>query len=488
MRAVIAVINKKGKDATEAGIAMLKNLAQKHIEKFGIASPSTVVINSSIDGLQTKLINSPLIIGYTFSETLSRDRPQPLKTKTATMVFEGRLYNPTSNISDAAFVAQELGRFPSKNAEEIIKKFEGDFVFVIAEDNCLVVGRDPLGVHPLYYGENSNFVALASQRKALWAIGIEKVISFPPGHIAIAKDSGFQFKPVKPLASSKIRETTIESAAKQLQKFLRASIQKRLSGLKEVAVAFSGGLDSSIIAFMAKKIVPDVHLIHVSLPDQPESDDAKKAAEALGLPLHIFLYDEGAVEKVLSKIFWIIEEANSIHASIAVPIFWTAEKTKEIGFKILLAGQGADELFGGYKKYVRSYQKHGREKVHQLIFNDIIKLYKINFERDFKICNYHSVELRLPFVTYEMAKFASHLSPELKIKLPDDGLRKLVLRYAAKNLGLPSFIIEKPKKAVQYATGVSRTLKKIAHKKGLSLEKYLQKVFKKSFKETMCYE
>ncbi len=484
MGAIIAVISKKEANSAKTAIIMLESLAQKNMEKFGIASPNNVLIESTINKLQDEKINSPIIVGYVFSKILPQDKPQPMQLDNTALAFEGRLYKPMLKVSDAEVVARKLKRNPLSEAAKIIGKFEGDFVFVMAEEEQVVTGRDPLGIRPLYYGENSDFAALASQRKALWAIGIEKTYSFPPGHIAAVSSKGFQFKPVKTLAYSRPKETTVQNAVTKIQKLLQKSIRQRLSGLKEVAIAFSGGLDSSLVAFLAKKTALNVQLIHVSLPEQPEIGYAKKAASALELPLQVFLYSEDSVERVLPKVLWLIEDASPLQASIAVPVYWTAEKMAKMGFTVLLAGQGADELFGGYKKYVNSYQRHGIEKVHQIIFKDISRMHEINFERDFKICSFHGVELRLPFAVYEMAEFAAKLSPKLKIEETDEQLRKMVLRKVAKNLGLPQFIIEKPKRAIQYATGVSKALEKIAGRKGLRLKEYLQNRFETVLKET----
>jgi asparagine synthase (glutamine-hydrolysing) len=248
-------------------------------------------------------------------------------------------------------------------------------------------------------------------------------------------------------------------------------------------VAFSGGLDSSIIAFLAKNSGVDVHLIHVSLENQPETEQAKKAAEKLELPIHIHLYEEEDVEKFLPKVLWLIEEPDPIKASIGIPFYWAAEKTAEIGFKVMLAGQGADELFGGYQRYVHDYLAYGGEKLHETLFKDILKMHETNFERDYKICTFHNVELRLPFATYQIAKFATELPVELKIEIKDNGLRKLVLRRVAENLGLPQFIANKPKKAIQYATGINKTLKKLATMKGMSMKEYMQKTFQTVLKK-----
>jgi len=275
---------------------------------------------------------------------------------------------------------------------------------------------------------------------------------------------------------------TMQAATKKLSSLLQKSIKQRISGLEEIAVAFSGGLDGTIIALLAKKFGVEVHLVSVSLKNQPEIEHAKKAAEALNLPLHIHLYSEKAVEEVLPKVLWLIEDANPVKTSIGIPVFWTAEKTSKMGFRVMLTGQGADELFGGYKRYSNDYMRYGEESVQKTIFNDIAGMYENNFERDSKICNFHNVELRLPFAEYQLAKFAAKLPLQLKIESPNDMLRKTVLRKMAEDIGLPRFIVKKPKRAIQYATGVNKVIKKLAKKKGYSTREYLQKMFQTVFK------
>jgi asparagine synthase (glutamine-hydrolysing) len=474
MMAIIAVINKNGEDATEIAVAMLKAMEHKGVGAFGIASPTIVNIWKTLEAEQRQNLNSPIIIGNAFSRTLLTDKPQPLKLSEGTLVFEGRIYPTVPEISDAEVISKKPDR---KEAIENLFDSEGCFAFVIAKPDKIIVGRDIMGVCPLYYGENLKFAALASERKALWKIGLKDVNSFPPGHTATVDEGGFQFKRVQTLTYSKAKQTSMQTAAKHLQKLLQQSVRERLSGLREVAVAFSGGLDSSLIAFLAKNTEADVHLIYVSLKSQPETEHVKKVAEELKLPVHVCLYEEEDVQTVLKQVLWLIEEPDPVKISIGVPFYWIAGKTAQMDLRVMLAGQGADELFGGYRRYVDDYSRYGSERVYKILFSDVRKMYETNFERDFKICNFHDVELRLPFVTYEMAKFATSLPVTLKIRLPDDGLRKLVLRQAAKNLGLPEFIVEKPKRAIQYATGVNRVLKKLASKRGLSLREYLHRTF-----------
>ena len=482
MKAIIAIVSKKGEGTAEAAIAMLKTLENKNIESYGIASPTTIKWAKTIEELPRQNLESPVIIGQAFSRVFPIDRLQTIALSGATLVFEGRLYPTVPKASDAEAI---IGKFDRKEWVEQLFKSDGFFAFAIAKPDKIIAGRDVMGVYPLCYGENSAFAALSSERKALWKIGIKNANSFPPGHVVLIDKRGFHFKHVRTLTYSKSKQITMESAAESLQKLLRHSVKETVYGLREVAIAFSGGLDSSLIAFLAKATGVNVHLIHVSLKNQSETEHVKRVAEELKLPVHVYLYDEECVQKVLQRVLWIIEEPDAVKASIGVPFYWTAEKAAQIGLTVLLAGQGADELFGGYKRYVDDYLRFGGEKTHKILFDDVVKMHETNFERDFKICNFHNVELRLPFANFQIARFAVNLPVTLKLVLPDDGLRKLVLRRVAENLGLPKFIVERPKKAIQYATGVNKVLKKQANKEGLSLREYLCQTFQTLRKQMM---
>jgi asparagine synthase (glutamine-hydrolysing) len=396
----------------------------------------------------------------------------------AAVVFDGRIYSPARRFSGVETIAKRLQQADHVKACEVfLKEVEGDFSFIIAEPERIVAARDPVGVQPLYYGENRTVAALASNRRALWKLGIGEARSFPPGHLALVSREGFKFKPVKTLVYAQPKPVAMQEAAGTLQKLLERSVRMRVLGTHEVAVAFSGGLDSSVVAFLAKQCHVDVHLMHVSLENQRETEEAKRAADELSLPLQVYLFREADVEKVVARVVELIEEPDPVKASIGVPFYWTAEKAAEADFKVLLAGQGADELFGGYQRYVNEYLLHGEDAVRKTMFDDVVRVHESNIERDVKICGFHDVELRLPFASYQIAEFALALPMELKIERKADSLRKLVLRRVAENIGLPASITEKPKKAVQYATGINAALKKIAKKQKATVREYVNNLF-----------
>ncbi|MEM3464451.1 MAG: asparagine synthase-related protein, partial [Candidatus Bathyarchaeia archaeon] len=324
MKAIAAVFDRKGENATQIVGSMLAVLGREGADTFGIATKNQVKVTRSLEKLQIEDLKSPTAIGHVFLKVLAQDKPQLKQIGNATFIFDGRIYALRVEPSEAYTVAQKLEKGIDVCAEVLVREFDGCFAFAMAEDGKLIVGRDALGLYPLYYGESGSILAFASERKALWKIGIKRAQSFPPGHLLIADKKGSKMKPVKVLSRSVIASLSIDETVKRLQTLLEQSTIERTHGLDEVAVAFSGGLDSSLIAWLAKKVGVKVHLIHVSLKKQPETERAEKAASQLDVSFYEFLYDEGDVAQTLPKVLLAIEEPNPLTASIGVPIFWAA--------------------------------------------------------------------------------------------------------------------------------------------------------------------
>jgi asparagine synthase (glutamine-hydrolysing) len=480
MGAMATAIDRKGENAVPKVVAMLRELTHRGADAHGVAAPNSVRTARSIEELSVENINSSVAIGHNLCQVIPRDRPQPVLVDDFALVFEGRLF-PSPNVSEVDHAAKILKGDPQKKAGAIIEELDGSYTFAIAQAKRVIVGRDSLGAAPLYYGANKTTFATASEQKALWVLGIKNVKSFPPGNLALINTQGFAFQPIKTAVQPPIESMKMETAARHLQELLLESVRERVSDVKELAVAFSGGLDSSIIATLAKTCEADVNLVSVGLKDQPEIRHVKAAAEALKLPLHLQTYTIGDVEDVLAKVLWLIEEPDVVKFSIAIPFYWAAEVASKLGCKVLLAGQGSDELFGGYQRYLRVYAQSGATAFREALYYDISLSYKMNLQRDNQVCSFHRVELRLPFLDREVTRFSLSLPESLKIESAEDRLRKRVLRRAAQNLGIPFFIANKPKRAIQYATGVSKALRRLAREEGLSLREYVKKVFKEVY-------
>jgi len=483
MGALVAAVNKAGENVVPMVVAMLRELTHRGNDGHGIATPNSVITASSIEELNLKDPVSSIALGHNLSRILPRDQPQPVKGNGFTVVFEGRMF-PSPNPLDLPEVKEIVGKLasnPLRNAGSILESCEGSYVFAVADFNKIIAGRDLFGEAPLYYGENETMCAVASERKALWKLGMEDARSFPPGHLAVINAYGFSFRTVKMLRVPPKENLDMETAARALQLLLLESTRKRVSDLEAVAVAFSGGVDSSVVAVLAENVGLDVQLVSVGLEGQPEVMFAEEAAEALDLPLHLQTYTVSELEQTLAKVLWLIEEPHVINACIAVPFYWLAETASKLGYPVLLAGQGADELFGGYQRYLTEYESSGAEAVEQKMFYDIENAYRANFQRDNQVCSFSGVELRLPFIDRDVIDFSLRLPLRLKINSVEDRLRKRVLRRVARNLEIPSFMADKPKKAVQYTTGVTKALQRLAKDEGLTLREYVEKAFTKVY-------
>lgn len=482
MGAIAALVQKEEQATANAVFNMLKELSHRGKDVYGIASAKKQTLVNSLEKLNTADIRSNVVLGYAFSRILPEDTPQLFTRGNFTLAFEGRIY--PSKHADSPMRLEKLESSPERIASAIVKNCNGAYAFAIATLDSLIVGRDVMGLAPLYFGRNETLCAFASERKALWKLGLSRVEPFPPGNIVVVRsDTRFSFKRVKTVEPPILRQLEMEPAAKCLQTLLMHSTEDRVSDVKDVAVAFSGGLDSSIIAFLAQRCGVKAHLITVGLENMPETKYAEDAAEALNMQIQVKTYSIDDVEAVLPKVLWLIEEPNAVNCSIAIPTYWIAEVAAARGLKVLMVGQGADELFGGYHRYLGIYAEKGANTLKKDLFNDVARCYETNFQRDNQACMFHNVELRLPYVDLRVVNFALSLPLSLKIQSPTDKLRKRVLRKAAENFGLPGFVVNKTKKAIQYTTGVDKALRKLAKRENLNLHEYCRKVSRELFPE-----
>ena len=154
---------------------------------------------------------------------------------------------------------------------------------------------------------------------------------------------------------------------------------------------------------------------------------------------------------------------------VGMTIYLACKMIHEDGGRVAISGQGADELFGGYNRYLDSY-KSG--KLDEELRHDIENMYHVNLERDDAVSMGNSVELRLPFLDKDLIEFALNIPVEEKIAGEDDKIRKNILRDLGYELGLSEEFAYRPKKAAQYGTGIDKILRKKVLKE-IDIEKFL---------------
>jgi len=272
-----------------------------------------------------------------------------------------------------------------------------------------------------------------------------------------------------------------ENIKRRLFEVLDNSIEEIVKNCKKIPIAFSGGLDSSVLAYLVLRYSKPV-LFCVGFENSYDVKNAKRAVEILNnlslrnlnmsifgvelrkcakhnltsilsneLELNIIYLDNIDLKKYLRKTIEIVGTDNKLTIDLNLPFFVLLEELKKRGYENFISGQGADELFAGYNRYKKS------ENLEDDLWRDIREIYKTNQQYNLKIENHFGVKPFLPFLEEEVVKLAVRISPDLKIK---NGVNKYILREAFRE-HLPEKIISQNKKAFQYGSGVSKALGKL---------------------------
>ena len=425
-----------------------------------------------------------LSIGNTLLK-ITGDMPQPLLGKGA-LVLNGEIFNfrelaPESGIktdsdTDVLFSLIETrikaGDKPINAVFSVLSAVNGDYALAYACDNELILARDPVGVKPLFYFSNKYFsekyfsekgtenqeIIFASEKKALFAAGTStgsktgtytgtNIKPFPPGSVMSfnLRNGRLEERSLK-IKPSQERISGENVAAFRLKVALERAVELRLTSAS--GIAFSGGIDSTFLAALAKKINPAVSLYAVGLPDFHDVAQAENAAEAIGmqdsLKIHFLSLEE--IEAAVPEVIYATESVDPMKIAIGLPLYIVAKTVKEDGKRVLLTGQGADELFGGYRRH-EGFLEQGPEVFDREIYSDLENISTINLQRDDMVTMANSVELRVPFLDKEVIKTGLAISPELKVlKKNGSYIRKYILRKAAEDF-LPPDLLWKEKKA-----------------------------------------
>ncbi len=393
---------------------------------------------------------------------ITGDKSQPVHNRGA-LTYNGEIYNSreiaekhnlkTDSDSEVLFDLND-----SIGIEAALGEVDGDYAFAFATDGIIQLARDTAGVKPLFYGKSEELFAFASEKKALSAIGITEMSSLKPGHMLTYGSGRIIEKKVTGFVRSE-RITDENLASESLFDSIKRAVKKRTHS--PCAIAFSGGLDSSLIAALCH----EAELYSVGMAGSHDILQTKKAALLLGMEdkLHLQELTVDDVETALPDVIRAIESAQVSMVSIAMPLFFASKNAHDNGLRVMLSGQGADELFAGYKKYGLMEP----DELEKALLCDLDNIAVNNLERDDAVTMANAVELRVPYLDREVVELALRIGPELKIK---NGVHKYILRLVAGKL-LPEELAMKEKKAAQYSSGIYSAIEKLARKNGFKGER-----------------
>lgn len=399
---------------------------------------------------------------------------QPIQgTSSAYMVHNGEIYNH-QKLRDTVLKDHQ---FRTKSDSEVIvhlyekfgydflDKLDGDFAFVVVNGDDFIAGRDPIGVKPLYYGfDSADRIYFASEMKAILEPCVE-VKAFPPGYYFTPK-TGF----VRYYQPAWFYESTADDALDyaSLREALIRSTKKRLMTDVPLGVLLSGGLDSSLTSSIAMRLLEGtkqkLHSFSIGLnADAPDLKAARKVAKYLGTEHHEihFTIEEGLA--AIKKLIWHLETYDVTSVRASTPMYFMSKHITDLGVKVVLSGEGADEIFGGYLYFrnapnVTEFQKETIRRVQLLSTSDCLRADKSTMA--------FGLEARVPFLDKDFLDKAMSILPEEKLPKTYQGIEKYILRKAfdtPEKPFLPDEILWRQKEQFSDGVGYSWIDTLIAH-------------------------
>ena len=359
--------------------------------------------------------------------------------------------------------------------QQLLPHLDGVYALAVTDGKTTVIARDRIGVRQLYYSFARGLTAFASEKKSLVALlgSDARIHRLPPGRMMVIepgrRDLRTFWNPERLKSSQFINDPN--HAIREYGRVLEEAVRKRVHDRDHVGVIYSGGIDSFLIAFLVQKLgVP--FTCYVAGRDEGSSDIewARRTAAENGFPLEVKLLSTRNIENIVPDIMQTIEDHSLNQVEVAIPVFAAIRMAQEAGERVVLTGQGADELFGGYPWYSTIVDREGYDSFLERSWEDTFLLYKECLEREDKIAMAHSIELRVPYLDPEVIRFAFRVAPKHKIRKGEDSLAKRIHRALGVVLGVPENIAFRAKEAAQHGANVHDVFEQLAASRGYSAQ------------------
>ncbi|MBC7084609.1 MAG: asparagine synthetase B [Firmicutes bacterium] len=314
----------------------------------------------------------------------------------------------------------------------------------------VVIARDVLGKKPLYLGYDGDRVLFSSEIKSL--VGIAKdIVEFPCGTVST---DGKTFRKFASLEMPPPEVTDPDEAVEIIRRELRAAVARQLPSSGTCGVFLSGGLDSSVIACLARELTSDLKFFSVGVQGSEDVVRARELAEYLGVEHHVRTFSLADMEKVLPEAIYHMESYDAPLIRSCIPNYMVAEMASRHDVRVVLIGEGGDELFGGYAHLKDVPPAHLHDEL-----ADLLKaLHNTGLQRCDRMPMAWGVEARAPFLDEQFVKAAMAIHPSLKIS-QDGQVEKWILRNAFEK-ELPRSIAWRKKQMFSQGAGSMHMLEK----------------------------
>ncbi|MHA2330612.1 MAG: asparagine synthase C-terminal domain-containing protein [Candidatus Hodarchaeales archaeon] len=379
-----------------------------------------------------------------------------------------------------------------ENNEKKLTTFQGGWIALKKEKTDVILVRDFPGHQSAYFFENQHFLAISNSLDRMQFIQSQMkekcwVGAVPPG---ITTRTGQKSRSLKHDFNHSLisrRESIYpdkRSILRKLEKLLMLALDACLLPIskdKRVAVLLSGGLDSSVLVLLLEKIgFTDYELFFTGISTSKDLEYARLVAQHVDKQLNNVQLDEKQVEEVLYHLTKCLPGdmgLNPVHVSIAVPSLLVLKEVRLNEIDYFLAGQGADELFGGYARYRELYSVNRLTELVSMLKRDILHIGPENLDRDTAVAALAGVKPLLPYLDVRVIEFVTSLNLDLLFTEVEGKVEsKILLRELALELGLPEVVVKRPKTAMQYGTGVMKLLKRGSKKHKKRLREWLKEL------------
>lgn len=381
---------------------------------------------------------------------------QPLIAERRALVANGEIYNapmlrgeleddqPFSTRSDSEVILHLL----AESDPLVTARLQGMFAFALARGDELILGRDPIGIKPLYTGRHQDHLIFSSELRA-FPSGTADVEPLPPGTIWSSRTGQRRYYEIP--EPDPVRGELADHA-QRVRAALEDAVVGHLMSDVDVGAFLSGGLDSSAIVALARRHVDRLHTFSVGLAGSPDLEAARLVAKHLDTIHHEYVLEPAEIRAALPMIIGALESFDQDLVRSAVPTYFTARLAAE-HVKVVLTGEGADELFAGYR-----YHKNidSDEALQADARRSLAELHHANLQRVDRLTMAHALEARVPFLDVNLIETA--LSIPARLRRPGQGApEKAVLRMAVEDL-LPESVVWRDKAQFDEGSGTADLL------------------------------
>ncbi|HRX84915.1 MAG TPA: asparagine synthase-related protein [Phycisphaerae bacterium] len=345
------------------------------------------------------------------------DQPLFNEDGSLALVCNGEVYNHAAIRrdlrSDHTFAtgsdAEVILHLYEEYGDDAVKFLDGMFAFILLDlrRGRVIFGRDPLGIKPLWYRGDGDATYVASEVKALIGRGDEGIRELPPGSIWTS-DEGVKRYWEPSLA-------TTEPDFDVCRALLTGAVRKRMMSDVGVGTFLSGGIDSSLVTALAARENPNIVAYTVGMEGAPDVAMARRVAEYLGIEHVVQTFTIDDMLALLPDAIYHIESYNPSMVTGAVVTYMCSRLAADHGAKVVLCGEGADELFGGYSAVRALTFLDLRRKLEELLG----ALHKTELRRLDRLSMATTLEARVPFLDREFVEYAFNLPSDEKIKQVD---------------------------------------------------------------------